>query len=84
MQDMYREEFWRKRGRPRELYPDVSSKDALVPPDLPVPNCDYGFSVDMFQPRHPNTAARCFYTSSRFNVSNCFRIFFSSFVLVVY
>jgi hypothetical protein len=29
-----------KRGRPRELYLDVSSKDALVPPDLPVPNCD--------------------------------------------
>ena len=34
MQEMFREEFWRKRGRPRELYPDVSSKDAPVPPDL--------------------------------------------------
>ena len=34
MQEMYREEFWRKRGRPRELYPDASSKDAPVPPDL--------------------------------------------------
>ena len=34
MQEMYREEFWRKRGRHRELYPDASSKDAPVPPDL--------------------------------------------------
>ena len=36
MQEMFQEEFWRKRGRPRELYPDASSKDAPVPPDLPV------------------------------------------------
>ena len=28
MQEMFREEFWRKQGRPRELYPDASSKDA--------------------------------------------------------
>ena len=56
MQDMYREEFWRNRGRPRELYPDASSKDAPVPPDLPVPNCDYGFLADVFQSRHPDTA----------------------------
>jgi hypothetical protein len=40
MKDMYREALWQKRGRPRELYPDVSSKDAPVPPELPVPNCD--------------------------------------------
>jgi hypothetical protein len=32
--------LWQKRGRPRELYPNVSSKDADVPPELPVPNCD--------------------------------------------
>jgi hypothetical protein len=31
---MYRESLWQKRGRPRELYPDVSSKDAHVPPDF--------------------------------------------------
>nr|AAV64230.1 unknown [Zea mays] len=37
---MYREALWQKRGRPRELYPDVSSKDAHDPPKLPVPNCD--------------------------------------------
>ena len=39
MQEMFREEFWRKQGRPRELYPDGSSKDAPVPSDLPIPNC---------------------------------------------
>jgi hypothetical protein len=42
MKDMYQEALWQKRGRPRELYQDVSSKDASVPPELPVPNCDSG------------------------------------------
>jgi hypothetical protein len=42
MKDMYREALWQKRGRPRELYPNVSSKDAPVSPELPVPNCDCG------------------------------------------
>ena len=84
MQDMYREEFWRKQGRPRELYPGASSKDAPVPSDLPVPNSDCGFPADVFQSRHPDTAAHCFYTCNRFNVSNSFRMFFSSFVLLGY
>ena len=84
MQDMYREEYWRKRGRPRELYLNASSKDAPVPPDLPVPNYDCDRPADVFQSRHPDTAARCFYTCSRFNVSNSFRMFFSSFVLLDY
>ena len=84
MQEMFWEEFWRKRGRPRELYPDASSKDAPVSPDLPVPNCVCGFPVHIFQSKHPDTAARCFYTCSRFNVSNSFRAFFSLFVLVGY
>jgi len=84
MEDMFREQLWRKRGRPRELYPDESSKDAPVPPDLPVPNCDYGRPADVFQSRYPDTTARCFYTYSRFNVSNCFRMLFSSFVLLGY
>ena len=61
MQEMYREEFWRKRGYPRELYPDAASKDALVPPDLPVTS----FPADVFQSRHPDTTARCFYTCSQ-------------------
>ena len=79
---MFREQLWRKRGRPRELYPNESSKDAPIPPDLPVPNC--GRPANVFQSRHPDIAARCFYTCSRFNVSNCFRMFFSSFVLLGY
>ena len=81
---MFWEQLWWKRDRPRELYPDACSKDAPVPPELPVPNCDCGRLADVFQSRHPDTAARCFYTCSRFNVSNCFRIIVSSFVLVVY
>ena len=76
MEDMFREQLWRKRGRPRELYPDESSKDDPIPPDLPVSNCDCGRSVDVFQSRHPATVARCFYTCSHFNVSNYFRILF--------
>ena len=76
MEDMFREQLWRKRGRPRELYPDESSKDAPVPPEFPVPNRDGGRSADVFQSRHPDTAARYFYTCSRFKVSNCFRMFF--------
>jgi hypothetical protein len=84
MQDMYWEGFWRKWGHPRELYPDASSKDAPVSPDLSVPNYDCGRPADMFQSRHLDTAACCFYICSRFNVSNSFVIFFSSFVLVGY
>ena len=48
MQEMFREVFLWKRGRPRELYPDASSKDASVPPDLPVPNYDCGFPAHVF------------------------------------
>ena len=81
---MIQEQLWWKRGRPRELYPDASSKDAPIPTDLPVSNCDCGRPADMFQSRHPDTVARCFYTCSRFNVSNSFRMFFSSFVLLGY
>jgi hypothetical protein len=42
MKDMYREALWQKRGRPRELYPDVSSKDAPVPPELLKGKCALG------------------------------------------
>ena len=72
MQEIFWKEFWRKRGRPRELYPDASSKDTPVPPDFPVPNCDCGFPAHVFQSKHPDTVARCFYTHSRFIVRNCF------------
>ena len=80
MQEMYREEFRRKRSHPRELYPDASSKDAPIPPDLPVPNYDGGFPTHVFQSKYPDTAARCFYTCSRFNVINYFHYPFSLFV----
>jgi hypothetical protein len=40
MEDMYQELLWQKRGRPRELYTNASSKDAPIPPDLLMPNCD--------------------------------------------
>ena len=53
MEDMFQELLWRKQGRPRELYPDESIKDAPVPPELPVPNCDCGRLADVFQLRHP-------------------------------
>jgi hypothetical protein len=59
-----------KRGHPRELYDHVSSVDGLVPPNLPIPNCDCGVPAHVFQSRHPETAARCFYCYSGYAVSN--------------
>jgi hypothetical protein len=70
MKDMYREALWQKRGRPRKLYLDVSSKDAPVPLDLPVPNCDYGRPAWVCQSKHLDMAARCFYLCGSFNVSS--------------
>jgi hypothetical protein len=68
MKDMYREALWQKRGRPRELYPDVSSKDAHVPLELLVPNCDCGSLPWVCQSIHPDTDARCFYLCGGFKV----------------
>jgi hypothetical protein len=68
MKDMYRKALWQKRGRHRELYPDVSSKDAPVPPELPVPNCDYGRLTWVCQSKHPNTVARWFYLCGSLDV----------------
>jgi hypothetical protein len=68
MKEMYRETLWQKRGRPQELCPDVSSKDAPVPPDLVVPNCDCGRPAWVCQSKHPFTVARCFYLCGSFNV----------------
>jgi hypothetical protein len=65
MKDMYREALWQKRGRPRELYQDVSSKDA---PELSVTNCDCGRLAWVCQSKHPDTAARCFYLCGGFDV----------------
>ena len=68
MEDMYQESLWRKRGHPWELYLNVSSTDASVPPDLPMPNCDCGKLAWVCQSKHPNMATRCFYTCGGFNV----------------
>jgi hypothetical protein len=65
---MYREALWQKRGRPRELYLDVSSKDAPVPPKLPVPNCDCGRLAWVCQSKHRDTVARCLYLCDVFYV----------------
>ena len=68
MKDMYWEALWQKRGRPRELYRDVYNKDAPVPPDLPMPNYDYGRPAWVCQSKHPDTATQCFYLCGGFNV----------------
>ena len=68
MKDMYREALWQKRGHTRELYPDVSSKDAPVPPDLLVPNYNFGRPAWVCQSKHPDTTARCFYLCGGFNI----------------
>jgi hypothetical protein len=68
MKDMYREALWQKRGHPRELYPDVSSKHAPVPPELPVPNC--GRLAWVCQSKHQDTVSRCFYLYGGFDVSS--------------
>jgi hypothetical protein len=68
MKDMYREALWQKRGRPRKLYLDVSSKDATVPPELPVLNYDCGRLAWVYQSKHPDTAAHCFYLCGGFDV----------------
>jgi hypothetical protein len=52
---MYRESLWQKKGHPRELYPDASSKDAPVPPDLPVSNCNCCRLAWICQSQHPDT-----------------------------
>jgi hypothetical protein len=63
---MYQEMLWQKRGCPQELYSDASSKDALVPSDLPMPNCDCDRPTWFFESKHPDTAARCFCTCGGF------------------
>jgi hypothetical protein len=68
MEEMYWEPLWQKKGRPWELYPDASSKDTPVPPDLSMPNCDCGRPPWVFQSKHLDTTACYFYTCGGFNV----------------
>ena len=60
---------WRKKGRSKSFYPDVSCKDAPVPPELPVTKCDCGKLVNVDESRHPDTAARAYYTCGDSRVS---------------
>jgi hypothetical protein len=47
---------------------DVSSKDAPVPLDLPVPNYDCGRPAWVCQSKHLDTTACCFYLCGGFNI----------------
>ena len=60
---------WQKRGRLKELYMDMSCKDAPVPLELPVPMCDYGKPAGVDQSRHEDTAARAYYCCNDYRVS---------------
>jgi hypothetical protein len=47
---------------------DVSSKDAPIPPELLVPKCDCGRLAWVYQSKHPDTVARCFYLCGSFDI----------------
>ncbi|KAF8759276.1 hypothetical protein HU200_010312 [Digitaria exilis] len=49
------------KDRAQKNYPDVSSKDAPVPPALPSPQCECGKPARVTQSMHPDTAARAYY-----------------------
>ena len=59
-----------KKCRPKDLYLDVTCKDAHVHPKQPVPKCDHGKLAQVDELRHPNTAARVYYTYDDCCVSN--------------
>ncbi|CAO2038187.1 unnamed protein product [Urochloa humidicola] len=67
MDEAWRENKWK--DRPSDLYPNVSCKDAPVPPALPIPNCDCGKPAQVTQSMHPDTAARAYYTCSDYRGS---------------
>ena len=64
-----RQQKWRKRGRPKELYPDVTCVDAPVLPEFPVPICDCGNPAGVDQSRIEATAARAYYCCNDYRVS---------------
>jgi hypothetical protein len=67
MDELCREKKWK--DRPKELYPDVTCKDAPVPPPLPVPNCDCGNPAKVTQSMYADTAARAYYMCGHYCVS---------------
>nr|CAB3447556.1 unnamed protein product [Digitaria exilis] len=48
------------KDRAQKNYPDVSSKDAPVPPALPSPQCECNKPARVTQSMHPDTAARAY------------------------
>jgi hypothetical protein len=60
---------WQKRGRPKELYFDVTCVDAPVLPELPVPMCDCGKPAGIDQSYYEDTAARAYYCCNDYRVS---------------
>jgi hypothetical protein len=69
---------WQKRGRPKELYFDVTCVDAPVLPELPVPMCDCGKPAGVDQSYYEDTAARAYYCCNDYRVS---ALIISSFLL---
>jgi hypothetical protein len=67
MDEMWRENKWK--DWPKEVYRDVSCKDAPVPPTFPVPNSDCGKATHVTQSMHPDTAARAYYSCPDYRVS---------------
>lgn len=55
--------------RTKGKYPNVSCKDAPVPPMYPVPNCPCGKACQISQSMHAATAGRAFYMCSDTRVS---------------
>lgn len=69
MDDLWRQKKWKDRAQ--KNYPDVSSKDAPVPPALPSPQCECGKPARVTQSMHPDTAARAYYKCGDHRVSSC-------------
>lgn len=63
---------WKMRSCSRELYLDVSCKDASVLPELSVPNCDCGKPARVAHSMHPNTVAHGYYRCHDYRVCNIF------------
>lgn len=61
--------------RTKGKYPNVSCKDAPVPPMYPVPNCPCGKACQISQSMHAATAGRAFYMCSDRRVSILISLF---------
>ena len=64
--NLWRKKKWAHIGK---KYPDVSCKDAPVPPVLPVSTCDCGKRAVVLQSLHEDTAGRAYYLCTDYRVS---------------